>query len=341
MNKVIKIGIIGTNFGGFIAKNFKALDPLVDISIVGKDHKKTQLLANEIGVNSPYKTWEEMVEDSSIDLICIVTPHDTHLEIFQKCIENNKNILLDKPVEYGLEKIKKMAKMIEGYEKFVYVNHEARFNPVSEYFRKAIADNRIGNISSLRINAYLNGWSNKNQEFTWFHEKTRGGGQIQLMGTHLIDLALYILDYREIVKGSIQTVVTQNSHFGKEITADTQFSAHFKTKDNIGIQFFNDSYCQGYKDFEIQLIGSEGIILYSDSLGLRESFSNDEPLDKIDLGDNLKSINFSKSFVSGSFKYLAKELLSNLRGDSYKEEMFCTVQQALNYSEYLYKYKDD
>ncbi len=69
-------------------------------------------------------------------------------------------------------------------------------------------------------------------------------------------------------------------------------------------------------------------MLYSDSKGLQVSYSNEQPLQTVEVPDPLANIKIGKSIVSGSVKFMAAAYAKLLNGEPVDEGQFCTLEQA-------------
>jgi len=231
-----------------------------------------------------------------------------------------------------------MQKAISSKNKLAIVNHEGRFHPVITYIKELIDSNKLGDIMTVRIGAYLNWYSNQDYKENWNQQIESGGGQIYSIGTHQIDLARFMLGNPEIKSGSVQDLIYQDPRFSLEVTSDSQFTAHFETKTGTSIQLFNDCYCFGYKDFIIEVIGNKGIVMYSDQRGLKVSFSNNQPVKTIDIADPLPQITLGNSILTKSMKYMVKSLIGTLMGKS-DENRFCSLKEEEENLALFEKYK--
>jgi len=294
----LNIGIIGTGFGKVIGLNFKAVDPTINIFFAGRNKEKLDTVAKEIGAEGIYDSWQELVSDPKIDLVVIASHSGAHKEMFDLASKNNKNILIEKPAALLASEVEEMDIIFNSKDKIAVVNHEGRFHPVISYIKDLIDTKKLGDILTVRIGAYLNWYSNPSYKENWNNDKELGGGQIFSVGSHQIDLARFILNNPEVVSGSVQDFVYQDPRFVNKATAESQFTAHFETKTGTSIQVFNDCYCFGYKDFTIEVIGSKGIVMYSDQRGLKISFSNSEPLHDVTWIDPIPKVTLGNSILS-------------------------------------------
>jgi len=324
-NKTISIGIIGTGFGKEIAKNFKAVDPTCKIYFASRDTVKTKTIAAELSADGTFDTWQELVSSPQIDLVVIASPSSLHKEMFNLAVKNNKHILVEKPAALTSAEICEMSQVPTN--KIIAVNHEGRFNPIILYIRDLINSEKIGQILTVRCAAYLNWFSNSEYKEGWGNYKELGGGHLNSVGTHQIDLVRYILNMPQIISGSVNTIAIKDPKFSDKVTADTQLSAHFLTDKNTSLQLTIDDYCFGYKNFTLEVIGSQGIVMYSDLQGLRVSFSNTQPLEEVKVNDPLPDINLGRSILSKSMKYMAKAMIESIKTGT-PNPNFCSLKQA-------------
>lgn len=334
----LNVGIIGTGFGKITGLNFKACDPTIDVYFAGRDKKKLETANNEVEAQGIYDSWQELVKDPKIDLVVIASHSSGHKEMFELAAKHNKNILVEKPAALTSQEISEMEKTFITKDKLAIVNHEGRFHPVITYIKELIHTQKLGDVMTMRIGAYLNWYSNPEYKENWNQDIALGGGQIYSIGSHQIDLARFLLGNPSIKSGSVQDLVYQDPRFSKKVTSDSQFTAHFETENGTSIQLFNDCYCFGYKDFVIEVIGSKGIVMYSDQRGLKVSFSNSQPLESVQLDDPLPSITLGNSILTKSMKYMIKALIQTLRNEV-QEKRFCTLKEERENLALFEKYK--
>lgn len=336
---MIKIGIIGTGFGSTQAMCFRAFHGVKVMAICSQNLEKTRKIANELNIPQAYNIYQELLADPQIDLVSIATPNHLHKEMFMAALKANKHILLEKPAGLNSHEIKEMLDASEGYEKLIIVDHPMRFNPVVAKIKELIKT-ELGKISSIQISAFTNYVSDQNKQAEWIDYPEKGGGQILNMGTHLIDLSRFLLDMPKLNSGNLikKTVRLHYPHDGKSQPAkiEHQIQANLDWDNGTNSTFFNTTTSFGYKNFELRILAEKGIAFYDDLDGLRVSYSNNQPLDKIDISDHLEHIQAGKSFVSKSFKYFACELAMHLN-DKSPVIPYCTLEQALENMLYLEK----
>ncbi|MDB5178211.1 MAG: 1-carboxy-3-chloro-3,4-dihydroxycyclo hexa,5-diene dehydrogenase [Patescibacteria group bacterium] len=335
--KNLTIGIIGTGFGKVIGQVWRALDPDCKLYLNGHDPEKTKRIAREIGAAGTYATWQELIGDPKIDVVVIASPNHLHKAMFEAAVRAKKHILLEKPAALSAADVADMRRLVKGYPRLIAINHEARFHPVVGYLRNLIEEGLLGTILTVRIGTHLNLFSSPDYQGSWYNYREHGGGQLNAIGTHQIDLARHLLGMPEIVGGSVQTKRFQDPRFARPVDAESQFAAQFITEEGASIDMFSDTYCFGYKDLLIEVIGSQGIALYSDTQGLRTSFANDQPLELIAVDDPLRHIKYGNSLLTKSMKFAAKGFIDSVRRNQL-DPRFCTLEMAYQNLAILEKY---
>jgi predicted dehydrogenase len=339
---MIKIGIIGTGFGvtGQLA-SFKQLPKCEVVALCGKDPEKTAKLAKENNVKKSFSDYLELLKDKDIDLVTIATPDNLHKPMFLNALKFDKHIIVEKPAGINSQEIQEMLTTAKDFKKLVIVDHPLRFNPVVVKIRELIEAGYFGQVTNITINQYTNYGSDENNPHRWHDTKAGGGGQILLMGTHIIDLGRYIAGMPKVLQGNFMLHRNKENKVNPEgkllpVEVEEQITGNFLMEGNIIVNFFNTMYSFGYKNFELRIHGSRGLCLYDDIEGMRISNNNAEALKKVELNDPLIHIKAGRSFVSSSFKYFADTLIKHLNGELY-DVHFCTLQEALENMLYLEK----
>lgn len=341
---MIKIGIIGTGFGTTQTISFSALNGAEVIALCGAHYEKTKKKAQELNVPKVYKTYQELLADKEIDLVTIATPNHLHKPMFLDAVKAKKHIILEKPAGLNSTEIKEELRAVKEYNKLVIVDHPLRFNPVTIKLKELIENGTLGTISNIQVSAYVNYVSADDKSFIWIDYPEYGGGQMLNMGTHEIDLIRFIFDMPKLQHGNLikKTVIEKYPNKQGEMKSpdiEHQIMANMELENGVNATFFNVTTSFGYKNFEIRILGSKGVAFYDDIEGLKVSTSNDQPLEKLEIPDNLEHIQAGRSFVSKSFKHFA-DALTKYMNEQESDLPYCTLEQALENMEILEQLAD-
>lgn len=109
MKEKIRVGIIGTGFAKTV--QIPAFEKIADAKVVSVSSahlENAEKTAREFNIAHYTSDWRETVERADIDLICITTPPVFHKEMTIFALENNKNVLCEKPMAMNAVEAREM-----------------------------------------------------------------------------------------------------------------------------------------------------------------------------------------------------------------------------------------
>ena len=190
-----------------------ARNPRVELAALC-DHDADWLayVAKEYHPKKTYLTYGEMVADPEIDAVSVCLPNSFHAVASVAALKAGKHVLCEKPMAVTVGEAKSMEEASLASGKKLMISHQQRFeNNVA--FLKANADAGVfGKIYHIRITwrrphgmmplpntVRANGGVYSRN---WFNEKDNGGGVLRDLGTHLIDLAMYMTGFPAMLDAS-------------------------------------------------------------------------------------------------------------------------------------------
>jgi len=217
--RTLNVGMIG---GGFMGKAHSLAyagmpmffwpAPAVPFrkTVVDINDELAREAAARYGFESWASDWRKVVEDPSIDIVDIVTPNHTHAEIAIAAAKAGKHIISEKPLARTTEEAKRMldAASEAGVKHMVAFNY--RRTPAVSLAKKYIEEGAIGRILNFR-GTYLQDWSaDPNAPLSWrFRKEVAGSGALGDIGTHVIDLARYLVGEITEVMGIANTWIPE------------------------------------------------------------------------------------------------------------------------------------
>ena len=153
--------------------------------------------------------WKAVLSRNDIDVVDIVTPNDSHAEIAIAAAKAGKNVICEKPLARTGMEAKSMLDAVEAAGVIHMVAFNYRRTPAVALARKYIEEGRVGKILSFR-GTYLQDWSaDPNGPLSWrFQKKIAGSGAVGDIGTHVIDLARYLVGEIELVSALVKTYIS-------------------------------------------------------------------------------------------------------------------------------------
>lgn len=192
----LKIGIIGC--GGIASeKHAPALATIEDIEMTAFcdiDEQKAVVLRDNYGdsASNVYTDYKEMLESEDLDIVHVCTPNSSHSEISIAAMEADNHVMCEKPMAKTAEEARKMVEASERTGKKLTIGYQNRFRTDSRYLRAITQDGDLGDIYNAKAHAIR-----RRAVPTWgvfLDEEAQGGGPLIDIGTHALDLTLWMMD---------------------------------------------------------------------------------------------------------------------------------------------------
>ncbi|SFL13860.1 Predicted dehydrogenase [Paenibacillus sp. 1_12] len=199
MSNVVKVGIIGC--GGIAnGKHLPSLSKLGTVELVAFCDivvEKAHEAAHQYGVAGAkvYEDYTELLKDGSIDVIHVCTPNDSHAEISIAALESGKHVMCEKPMAKTAADARRMVEVAKRSGKKLTIGYNNRFRPDSLYLKQVASNGDLGDIYFAKAHAIR-----RRAVPTWgvfLDEEKQGGGPLIDIGTHALDLTLWVMDNYE------------------------------------------------------------------------------------------------------------------------------------------------
>ncbi|TCD13350.1 Gfo/Idh/MocA family protein [Oricola cellulosilytica] len=203
MTKTLNVAMIGGGFMGKAHAMAYAAMPMFFWPAPAIPHRKvvvdvTDDLAHDararFGFDEASSDWRAVIVRDDIHVVDICAPNNVHAEIAIMAAKAGKHIICEKPLARGAEEAKPMLDAVQKAGVIHMVAFNYRRTPAVALARKYIEEGRIGNVLNFR-GTYLQDWSaDPDGPLSWrFQKKIAGSGAIGDIGTHVVDLAHYLV----------------------------------------------------------------------------------------------------------------------------------------------------
>ncbi len=207
--KKINVGLIGAGFMGKAHSLAYAAMPMffwpapaipVRKLIADLTEDSARDGAARFGFEEYTSDWRRIIDNPDIEIVDISTPNDRHMEMAVAAAQAGKHVFCEKPIARNSEEAKTMLEAV----KRARVKHMVAFNyrrtPAVALAKRYIEEEAIGKILNFR-GTYLQDWSaDPSSPLSWrFQKKVAGSGALGDIGTHVIDMARYLVgDINEV-----------------------------------------------------------------------------------------------------------------------------------------------
>ncbi len=212
--KKFSLGIVGggpKSWIGHVHRISARFDNKYEIvaGVFSRNSKLSINFGKKLGIQKDrcYSNFIEMANKESkrkdgIQVVSIMTPPSSHQIIAEKFIDNNINIISDKPFAGNLEQAKKLYKKIKSNKKIKYaLTHNYSAYPMVREAKVLVEKGKIGRVEYVNVE-YIQDWSdgskinskNAKKKLNWKIDRKIVGISAVLneIGTHAYHLATYI-----------------------------------------------------------------------------------------------------------------------------------------------------
>ena len=200
MDNKLKIGIIGC--GGIAnGKHMPALKNLsskVEMTAFCDIIEERAVKAKEkYGTQDAkvYTDYKELLKDENIDIVHVCTPNRSHSFITIDSLEAGKHVMCEKPMAINYKEALAMAEAAKRTGKKLSIGYQNRQCPENQYVKAAALDGEFGDIYYAKAIAIR-----RRAVPTWgvfLNEYEQGGGPLIDIGTHALDLTLWMMNNYE------------------------------------------------------------------------------------------------------------------------------------------------
>lgn len=295
--KKIKVAIIGA---GQIARvshipNYQLFSD--EIEVVGISDINLQAareLSEQFHIPNYFSNHIEMLEQLKPDSVSVCVPNKFHCQITCDALERGCNVLCEKPPAITVEEAEKMQRMALKHNCLLSFGFHFRYSTEAAFLKDKIEKGEFGDLYAARVQWIrrrgIPGWGN----FT--NKEIQGGGPLIDIGVHMLDLAIYLMDYPNIdyvcatahqkigkKKGvglmgdwDSDKFTVEDALFGfikfkngASINFETSFALNIKEKDIRNVQVFGDKL--GATVFPLETFGEDGSQLVNNVYPFKET----------------------------------------------------------------------
>jgi predicted dehydrogenase len=189
---MIGVGIVGAGFWPRLVQipAFQSI-PGWDLVGIASGHRlNAESVAADFGIRKVYDTYEQLIDDDSVEVVNIATPNYLHREIAVRAMAAGKDVICIKPLAHTLSDAEAIVTASEKYGRRLFYAENILFTPALRTF-KALVDRGIyGDIFRIKS---IQGVGKPHG--SWFFDRRLSGGGC------VIDMAVHGLAYLDWFSG--------------------------------------------------------------------------------------------------------------------------------------------
>jgi 2-alkyl-3-oxoalkanoate reductase len=146
------VAFIGTgNIANAHAQALATVKGFSLVSVFDSNQAAAEKFAKQYKVPNVAASIEALLADPSVEIVHVLTPPDSHLDLVEKCINAGKRVFTEKPVYTKLVDGPRLAALLSGKDKSSGVNQNFVFFPAFAEFRERLKKGDFGNLKHLDV----------------------------------------------------------------------------------------------------------------------------------------------------------------------------------------------
>jgi len=264
----VSIAIAGTGWGLTVqVVAFKKAGWEID-AIWMHSNKKIEILKDTLKGALLTNNYEEFIAKTKSSIISITSPPIAHLNQSIIALRAGKHVLCEKPTALSAKEAFEMFEEARKHpNQIAIIDHELRFLPTFIQMREHIINGFIGDVYWMDAE-FASGSRLVNKVWDWWSDKSKGGGALGAVGSHLID-SLHFFTNMKIteVSGMLLTTVKERTieetNTPAPVTSDDIFNVQLKIGSKVCGSLKANSTQAGEMVYKFVVCGTLGTIIWS------------------------------------------------------------------------------
>jgi len=272
--KELRVGIVGYGMMGRAHAYAYRAAPLIRPSSItftpvvmsGRNAQAVAKVSADCGIDSWVEDWHELIERSDVDVVDICTPPGTHAAIIEAAARAGKDVFCEKPLATNYSDARSARDAVEK----AGVRHAIGFNyrrlPAVSLMAEMITNGELGEVHLWRGTWLSDEFVDPDVAFDWRFESFMGGSTIGDLGSHLIDMATWMLGPIDDVAAMSSTFVRSRDDAGRPRDVEVDDASSSLVRFSSGAQGTLEVARAAPRrpcDFTIEVNGSKGTVMFS------------------------------------------------------------------------------
>jgi predicted dehydrogenase len=271
----VRIGVVGYGMMGRAHSYAYTAAPVMRplpvrprlVVISGRDEGKVARAAAAYGFESWTADWRELVQRPDVDIVDICTPPGTHAEIAAAAAATGKAVICEKPLAISYGQAFSAMESARRANVLNAVGFNYRRLPAVSLMKRMVDEGAVGTVRLWRGVWLSDEFVDPGIPFDWRFDRAVGGSTIADLGSHLIDMALWMVGDVAEVSAQSATFVTERSDPSGggpvPVTVDDASSALLRFQGGArGVVEMARTAVRRPCDFTIEVNGDRGTLVF-------------------------------------------------------------------------------
>ncbi len=220
---------------------------------------RARLFSRLYGIPKYYESEEEFYSDSHLpEAVYIATPHFLHGKQIVKALEKGTHVLCEKPPVTDREDANSVLKTLYHSSAKVGINFQFRFDKNIFKLREMLSAGLLGEIYNITLKSLFYRKASYFGTESWHGQPEKsGGGVLSAHGSHLINLAFWLLNERPVKAwGCSHLAPYPNS------LIESSGLAMLELESGLCMQLYSTAHQRHSKPIQVKIEGEKGFCSY-------------------------------------------------------------------------------
>jgi predicted dehydrogenase len=240
------------------------------VAVCGRTSDKVKDFAHRFAIPRVYEDWRGILQDPDVTIFDNTGPNALHLEPCVEAAGAGKHLICEKPLAGDAAEAWQMLQAAEGAgvkhtTAFVY-----RFIPAVRLARQIVNEGTLGRLYHFRARYLQAGHADREAPWRWRHQSAlAGSGVLGDLGSHIIDMARFLVGEPASVAGTLATYVTDRPIEGQpdlrgKVDVDDSFAATVTFRNGATGTLEGSKVCWGHwNNLEFEINGELGSLTFN------------------------------------------------------------------------------
>ena len=240
------------------------------VAIAARSGTRVAEMAERFGYAVWRARWEDLVSDDRVEVFDNAGPNHLHAEPCIAAAKAGKHVLCEKPLARSGAEAYRMLEAVRAAGVVHMCGFNYRFLPAVRLAREVIEAGRLGRILQFRARYLQSSLADPEFPFRWRSDREQAGyGVLGDLGSHIVDLARYLIGEPLRVTGSVAIFFADRPLEGEPtrrlpVTADDAFQALLEFSGGATGMLEASKVCLGSKNrLEFEVNGIEGSLSFT------------------------------------------------------------------------------
>ncbi len=202
MSDVIRAGVIGFGLGGRVFHT-AVIDATPGLELACIVQRSGDEAAKAYPGVRIARSVEEMLSDSSIQLVAVTTPNHLHFEMAEACLRAGRNVVVDKPFTLTVDEARKLFDLAQKQGLVATAYQNRRWDGDFATLKEVIASGALGRV--VTFESHFDRYRAQPRTHSWKESSGEGRGLLFDLSPHLIDHATQLFGDPESVWADVRT----------------------------------------------------------------------------------------------------------------------------------------